>query len=258
MLTVAEPYRLWAIEGPSELVQHLPFFNRLEGAVLAGDIRPWRERKLRILNGAHSFLAALGWLAGCETVLDCMRAPLTRAYLSRLVLQEIVPSLPPGIEGGEAFAQEVLARFANPFLRHALLDITLQYSSKVRVRNLPTLLRFCERSGKAPQAMALGFAAFLRFSLPAEEAAGLWQGRRYALHDAATPQWRAYAEMRGRCSLGDWISALLADEALWGQDLNLLPGWAEAVGHYFAILESQGADTALRLALASPGSEVSG
>ena len=124
LMTVSEVYALWAIEGPARLAARIPFANTVDGVMLIDDIEPFRERKLRILNGSHSISVALGYLAGLDTVYDCMNDEAISAFIGRVVKEEIVPSLPDRVSGGVEFSDEVLERFRNPFLDHKLLSIT--------------------------------------------------------------------------------------------------------------------------------------
>jgi tagaturonate reductase len=161
LATVAEPYRLFAIEAPTSVRAKLTFAAADPGIILTDDVTPYRERKVRILNGGHTLIAPLGLLVGCETVRQAVEHQLLGPYLRNLLFDEIVPSLT--VPNGRAFAREVIDRFGNPFLRHALVDITLQQTAKMRVRVVPSIVRAAERSGAVPAALAFGFAAYLLF-----------------------------------------------------------------------------------------------
>ncbi|MEO1448914.1 MAG: tagaturonate reductase [Bacteroidota bacterium] len=247
MLTVSEPYYLWAIEGPDHLKQRLGFVEGDEGVILKGDISPFRERKLRILNGSHTIMVALGHLCGLETVYDCTEDEQMSAFLTSAMFEEIVPSLPVTVHGGADFAEEVMDRFRNPFIHHKLLDITFQYSSKMAMRNVATIERSIRRTGQVPEAMALGFAAYLHFLRPVDEAEGLyfgeWQGNSYPIRDSYAKFWRGKWESYS--SGTDWLGSVLAQESIWGQDLNQLAGWRDTVGYYFTVIEGEGPRAAL-------------
>ena len=159
--TVCESYRLFAIEGDDALRDRLGFAGADPGVLVAPDIAPYRERKVRLLNGGHTISVPLALLAGCESVGEAVRHPLVGAFLRRAMLDEIAPTL--GRPDAADYAHAVLARFANPYVHHALFDITLQGTMKMRVRVVPTIVRHTERTGHAPDALALGFAAFLLF-----------------------------------------------------------------------------------------------
>src|SRR5687768_17156226 len=154
LLTTGEPYRLFAIEGDDEIRARLPFASDTRGLVIATDIAPYRERKVRLLNGAHTAMVPVALLAGCETVLEAMQHPTVGRFVRRLMLDEIAPGL--DVPDAIAFAHEVLDRFGNPHIRHALLDITLQGTTKMRVRVIPSIVRHAERTGYRSEERRVG------------------------------------------------------------------------------------------------------
>jgi tagaturonate reductase len=161
LLTVAEPYRLFAIEADQETAARLRFAKADPAIVISEDIAPYRLRKVRLLNGAHTIMVPLALLSGCVTVADAVNDARVGAFLRHVLLQELVPSVEA--DGAAAFAHHVLERFANPFIRHELIDITLQQTAKMRVRVVPSILDYAHRFGSAPRFVAFGFAAFLLY-----------------------------------------------------------------------------------------------
>ncbi|HEX6333821.1 MAG TPA: tagaturonate reductase, partial [Flavisolibacter sp.] len=139
LLTMAEHYRLWAIEGGDAIREILTFAQADEGVVITPDINLHRELKLRLLNGTHTFTCGLAYLAGCNTVQQAMTDDLVSGFISRLVHQEIVPAIPYAVEEQAAreFAAKVLDRFRNPHIRHQWISITMNYSSKMKMRCIP-------------------------------------------------------------------------------------------------------------------------
>lgn len=229
LLTTAEPYRLFAIElpttggdfgGEGDISQRLGFTEADSGIVLAHDIAPYRLRKVRLLNGTHTIAVPLALLAGCETVRDAVEDAVVGQFIRRALLDEIVPST--GAPGAAEFAREVLDRFANPYIRHALLDITLQQTTKMRVRVVPSIIELAARTGRTPRALAFGFAAFLVY-MRRDGAA-----RRADDHAAEV---RAFWGDGG--DMPDAIAAVAeracAAVGLWGADLRAVPGFLTAV-----------------------------
>jgi tagaturonate reductase len=165
---------------------------------------------------------------GCRTVLDAVRNDALGRYLRRVLHDEIVPSLTA--PNGEAFALDVLTRFANPYLRHALTDITLQQTAKMRVRVVPSVVRCAERTGNVPASLAFGFAAYLfvmRASVNADGESRLPlaadnEGER------VREQWRATPDP-GEQSIRDVVQRICADAALWQTDLTRVVGFVERV-----------------------------
>lgn len=230
LLTVAEAYRLFVVQGGEAIRARLPFAD-VPGVTVTEDVAPYRERKVRMLNGAHTVTVPVAVLCGCETVLDAVRHPVVGPFLRRVLLDEIVPTL--DAPGSEEYARAVLDRFANPYVEHALRDISLQQTMKMRVRVVPTLLRHAERTGRAPESLAFGFAAYLRM---AREGLGLAddQAERVRAHWAGRDD--AEAEV---------ARAVCGDAALWGADLSALPGFAAAVAAALVRMRRHGVEAAL-------------
>lgn len=164
---MAEPFCLWAIESSDPYVSEVLSFAQVDkGVVIAADIQKFKELKLRLLNGSHTFACGLAILAGFDTVKEAMADPVFLKYVRQLMHREIIPTLVGiGIGRGEAseFADRVIDRFSNPFLQHHWQSISTNYTSKMRMRNLPTIVRHRQQSAMAPTYMALGFAGYLYF-----------------------------------------------------------------------------------------------
>jgi fructuronate reductase len=158
----AEPYRQWVIE--DDFPAGRPAWYAA-GAVLTSDVTTWERLKLRVLNGVHSTLAYLGALAGCRTVAETMALPGMESLLTRLVADDIAPTVdpPPGVTVVD-YGASVLTRFANPAIAHRTLQVAMDGSQKLPQRLLHTL---SERraAGAMPGYGALAVAAWMRFVL---------------------------------------------------------------------------------------------
>ena len=164
---MAEPFCLWAIETEHPRVEALLSFAKADSrVVITPDISKFKELKLRLLNGSHTFACGLAIHAGFETVREAMANDAFSTFVARLMHQEIIPTL---IEGGGisatdagTFANQVVDRFRNPYLDHKWESISLNYTSKMKMRNLATLERAAERQQRGGMDyMALGFAGYL-------------------------------------------------------------------------------------------------
>ena len=251
MLTTAEVYRLWPIEANDRARAVLTFADADYGVTLTEDVRPYKERKIRILNGAHTASVPLAFLSGEETVLSMMRNSLTASFVKDLIEEEIVSSL--DVEGGEAFAREVIDRFNNPFLRHRLIDITLQSTSKWRLRLLPSLQRYVDRMQKVPEHMCLGFAAYLVFMRVVVEKEGAFFGERagksYPIRDDQAGYFKSLWEsvdLTNQTYIDALVSRACAHKDFWGMDLNKIDGFAETVAGFTWDILQQGAEKTLR------------
>jgi tagaturonate reductase len=244
MLTVCEPYRLFAIQADDAVRSRLRFADADPGIIVAEDIAPYRERKVRLLNGSHTSLVYLALLAGCTTVREAVEHPALGAFLRTVLFDEIVPSV--SVPGAETFAREVLDRFANPYLHHALWDITLQGTAKLRVRVVPTIVEYTRRTGQAPRAVALGFAAYLAFQRGDLHAARRAAGQNVpadAAGDAVRVRWNAVGD--DPPALTAFARDICADKALWGTDLTTIPGFTEQVGDHLVRIRHDGAHAAM-------------
>lgn len=269
LVTTCEPYRLFAIEATGALAARLRFAGADPGVVVTDDVRPYRERKVRLLNGAHTALVPAAILAGCTTVREAVEHPRVGRFLRRVLLDEIVPTV--DAPGADAFAQAVLDRFANPHVRHALWDITLQGTMKTRVRVVPTIVRATTRTGEPPAALTFALAAFVALArgtvqagrraaglaVPADDQAAalaaLWSAHLPAL-PADVDGTAARANAPNAAALAPFVGTLLGDAARWGTDLAAVPGVADAVTRSLARILAIGADAALAelLATAAP------
>ena len=240
LLTVSEVYRFFAIEGEQDLLyKKVPFLRTDPGIVVDEDITPYRERKLRILNGGHTISVAAGFLCELDTVYDCMEDPIMSKFITQTIREEIVPSLEIDQTMAEEFADDVLDRFRNPFLNHRLISITLQYTSKMNMRNGLTFRRYYDKFDKVPERMCAGFAAYLLFTHPvrAEEGKyfGEFQGESYPIRDDQAAyfyeQWSA-VDSSSDGSIADFVKQVLANDSFWDPDLLHLGDFRERVTHY--------------------------
>jgi tagaturonate reductase len=237
LLTVAEAYRLFVIQGGDQLRARLPFAD-VPGVTVTEDVAPYRERKVRMLNGAHTVTVPAAILCGCTTVLDAVRHPVVGPFLQRAMLDEIVPTL--DAPGSEGYARAVLDRFANPYVRHALNDISLQQTMKMRVRVVPTIVCYAERIARVPESLAFGFAAYLlmvREGLGlADDQAGRVRGHWARFGDGAEPEVAA---------------RVCGDTELWGADLSRVPGFTASVAAALVRMRRHGVAAALDSHLAA-------
>ena len=260
LITVAEPYSFWAIEGdPAALRAAFPIDISPEAVVFTPDIGSYQERKLRLLNGSHTALAPLALLAGVRTVREAAEHPRLGPFLRRLLFEELVPgtALPPA--AAEAFATSVVDRFRNPWLEHEWRVIATNQTTKMRVRVAPAIVGFTAKRHCAPAALALACAAHLRYLRPIREqsgaeAEGWWRGVTYPIVDADLPlvtrHWQAVDADRApgpvpRDRLERLAVSALADATLWGSSLAHLPGFLEATTRSLVALERDGVEATL-------------
>ncbi len=159
-LDTAEIFHLWVIEGHHE--DELPFNKAGYNVVWTDDVKPYKKRKVRILNGGHTSMVLGAYLYGLETVGECLKDETVSAFLKKCIFDEIVPTL-GNTETDINFGKAVLERFSNPFIKHMLLSIALNSVSKFQVRVLPTILEYKEKYGAYPPALTFSMAALIAF-----------------------------------------------------------------------------------------------
>ena len=244
LLTTCEPYRLFAIEGDEALRARLTWATD-PGIIVAPDIAPYRKRKVHLLNGAHTLLVPVALSMGCETVRDAMTQPSISRFVRRAMMEEIAPYL--DVEGAEEFADAVLDRFRNPHIRHALIDITLQATMKTKVRVVPSVQRYMERTGAVPPSLAFGFAAFLHFLQGSVQASRRASGLPVPADDQAGPLqalWQAFPD-GASTPVGALVLNACHNRAVWGADLSELAGFPEAVADHLWRIRGEGMASAL-------------
>ena len=233
MLNTAEPFGLWVIEGPAWIEDELPFKKAGCNVVFTQDVSPYKLRKVRMLNGAHTSMVLGAYLAGMEIVGDCMADETMRSYMSQALFNEIMPTLDLPKEDLEAFASAIFERFSNPFNRHLLLSIALNSQSKFRARVLPTIKEYVKRKGELPKILTFSMAAFIAFYCGHKKEDGSFAGVRAAGNEypIADDQFVIdfFAGMEGKSS-AEIAHAVLTNPDFWGSDLTAeLPGFEASV-----------------------------
>ncbi|MDX1940857.1 MAG: tagaturonate reductase [Saprospiraceae bacterium] len=229
---MSEPYYLWAIQGNERIKSILCFHQANPGIYIEPNIDRFRELKLRMLNGTHTLSCGLAFLAGFKTVKEGMKDAILSSFIEHLMLSEIARGIPYSMpmDDIQRFGNQVLDRFRNPYLDHKWLSITLQYSSKMNMRNVPTLLHFVKTQETIPTHKALGFAAYLLF-MKAEKVEnevyfGAAHGDFYQIQD---PQAAYFYNLWRENSPEQLVPTVLANPSLWGEDLSKLTGFSEQV-----------------------------
>lgn len=232
LMIVSESYGLWAIEGGEKVKNILSFADADDGVIIAEDIEMYRELKLRLLNGTHTLSCGIAYLSGCTTVKNAMEDECLSQYIHDLMLHEIAPSIPYQLEPvvAEQFGTRVLDRFRNPYLQHQWLSITMNYSSKMKMRCVPLLKQHYRQSEAVPELMAAGFAAYLLFMKPVEvrngKYYGISHGTEYLIDDE---QAEVFSMRWNRHNPSALVKDVLSDINYWGHDLHALPNFAAVV-----------------------------
>lgn len=257
LIDVGEVFGVWNIEGPEWLAEKLPFRAAGLNCPVVPDVTPYKKRKVRILNGAHTGFVPGAYLAGYDIVRDCMQDNVILGFMNRMLHEEVIPTLPLDRQDLEAFAAAVQDRFNNPFINHELMSITLNSTSKWRARNMPSLLEYAQTAGKLPPCLAMSFAAYIAFyssDIQALTEQGLVcrrpKGNEYTVSD---DRWvlEFYYSRRG-VSDETLVHDVMTNEKMWGQDLTLVPGFEQAAAENLRRIRTEGARAAFAACLARP------
>lgn len=213
MMDTAEIFHLWVIQGDHE--EELPLQKAGFNVVWTDNVDPYKKRKVRILNGAHTSMVLGAHLYGLETVGECLKDERVSAFLRKCIFEEIIPTI-GDTEDNRKFGAAVLERFSNPFIRHLLLSIALNSVSKFKARVIPTILEYKEQNNTCPEALTFSLAALIAFYKT----------------DAADDGEEIMAFMKTAS-----VAEILAKEEYWGQSLSdMLP----VVETWFDCIQNQG------------------
>jgi len=252
LLDVGEPFGLWVIESEKDISKEFPLDKAGMPVIFTDNQKPYRERKVRVLNGAHTSSVLAGYLYGLDIVRDCMSDPIMGQFIRRVVNEEIVPQVNLPLEEVQAFAASVFERFENPFIDHALLSISLNSVSKWKARVLPSFKDYYNNVGKLPKLISFSLAALFAFYSGNDLRDGILYAKRakgdeYAIRDDAFIL-DFFCENSGK-DTAEFVKAALANTAFWGEDLNAYAGLTETVTEWLTLIRED-ASAALTKVLA--------
>ena len=222
VIDTAEIFHLWVIEGDKKYADEIPFGDIGLNVLWTDDVTPYKKRKVRILNGAHTMMVLAARLAGLESVGEAMNDELIYSFMHKGIFDEVIPVLDLPHDELTQFANDVIERFKNPFIKHLLLSIALNSVSKFKVRDLPSLLEYMDKFGKEPECLVFSLAALIEF----------YRG------DEANDD-EAVMKFMKTASVGE----ILANTELWDKDLSFL---CESVTKYVEDIESNGIRAAMK------------
>lgn len=243
LITTCELFNLWVIEADDKNSNILPIHKTASNVIWTDDVKPYKKRKVRILNGGHTSTIMAAYLAGHDIVLELMEDNNFVNFLKKVLFDEVIPTIDLPKEELEAFANDVLDRFSNPYIKHSLLDISLNSCSKFSVRCLPSLLDYIEIYNKLPEALTFSLAALIQFYKP-DKTAGENMGRRndgttYPIRDDQKVieffknAWTAN-------KISEVVKAILSNKNFWnGKDLCDVPNLEARVYSYLKSMQNK-------------------
>ena len=259
LLVTAEIFHFFAIEVPGSAMpsisEELPFHKAGLNVVWTADATPYKQRKVRILNGGHTMSVPAAFLAGKETVGEMMGDNTFVQFLREGIFSEIIPTLDLEPDDLTSFANAVFDRFANPYIRHYLLSITLNSVSKFKARVLPSILEYHRRKGELPKLLTFSMAALIAFYNGNEIVDGVLIGKRngtdYKIADDAEVLEFFRDAWANRKSDSDVVKKVLGKTRFWGEDLNSLPGFCDTVAKYLEWIGKDGVKATIESLMAT-------
>ena len=232
LVVMAEPFHLWVIEGPSHVQDLLPTAKAGLQVTFAKDLTPYRTRKVRILNGAHTSMVPVAYLNGLRTVRESIEDPKTGEFMNKVIFDEIIPTLDLPVSELKKFAGDVIERFQNPFIKHELSSIALNSISKFKVRVLPSILQYVELKNQLPERLLYSLACLIRFYK------GEWKGQPVPVAD--TPEIvQFFNALWKNGNPEEVVQQSLANVSFWDQDLTKIKGLKEMVIRHLIEIESK-------------------
>ncbi len=243
LLDTAETFGFWVIEGPDSLKEELPFAEAGLPVIITNDHTPYKKRKVRILNGAHTSMVLGAYLAGQDIVRDCMKDEVIKNFMNKTILKEIIPVLTLPKEELLDFANSVSYRFNNPFIDHELLSIALNSTAKWKARVLPSLKEYVALKGDLPKCMTASLAFYIAFykGIRIENGAliGIRNNNDYQIKDDKEVLEFFYSHKDD--SIENLVKSVLSNKDFFGEDLTEIDGLYELVCENMKIIIKQGA-----------------
>jgi len=248
LVDTGELFHLWVIEGPKAISERLPFHKLGLDVVWTDDMAPYRTRKVRILNGAHTSSVPAAFLYGLDTVGEMMDDAVMGKFVRQIIFDEIMPSIDLDKDMLKTFAAEVIERFRNPYIKHYLLSILLNSSSKFKARVLPSITEYYRLNGTLPAKLTFSLAALISVYKDGKiDGTGMKASRVKGEFVMKDDLWaleffqQTWAGFDGSREAAQKVaSAVLKNSKLWGQDLSLITGLVDLVAEYLYDIASRG------------------
>ena len=249
LIVTGEPFALWVIESAKDISKEFPLPDAGLPVIFTDNQKPYKQRKVRILNGAHTGFVLGAYLAGENIVRDCMNDETIKGFMNKMLYDEVIPTLPLDKNDLMQFASAVQDRFNNPFVDHELMSISLNSTSKWKARNMPSFLEYIKETGKLPECLTMSLAAYIAFysnDIQALTDAGLVckrpAGNEYTVSDDRWALEFYYAHKDD--SAEALVNAVLTNEKMWDQDLTKIAGLEEKVVADLKKIRTEGAKAA--------------
>ena len=240
LVVKGEIFHLWVIEAPESVAEEFPADKAGLNVLFVPSEAPYHERKVTLLNGPHTVLSPVGYLSGLDTVKECVEDPEVGQFVKKVMYGELLETLNLPKEELLAFADSVVERFLNPYVKHFVTSIMLNSFPKYKTRDLPGLKTYLERKGKLPKGLVLGLAAIITYYKG---------GKRGEVEIVPNDDAAIIALLKDLWADGNIrnvAEGVLAAEFIWGEDLNKIPGLADLVTTYLELIQNEGMRAAVK------------
>ena len=224
LVVQGEIFHLWVIEAPQEVAKEFPADKAGLNVLFVPSEAPYHERKVTLLNGPHTVLSPVAYLAGVNIVRDACQHEVIGQYINKVMFDELMETLNLPKEELQQFAKDVLERFNNPFVDHQVTSIMLNSFPKYQTRDLPGLKTYLERKGELPKGLVLGLAAIITYYKGGVRA----DGAEIVPNDAPEIM-QLLTDLWATGCTSKVAEGVLGAESIWGEDLNLIPGLTDAI-----------------------------
>ncbi len=240
LVVCGEYFYLWAIEAPQKIRDKYPFEKAGLNVVWLEDMTKFRDKKVRILNGSHTALVPVGLLSGHETVKEAFEDAEISEFINNMVANEVIPNIEGDKDALKVFAEEILERFFNPYIRHFLKDISLNSLSKWMTRDYPSMRDCFEKNGKLPNNLTLSLAALLVLYK------GEYNDLKFEIKDTQEYVDFIQSEWSKDQSTEAFTKAVFSNASIWDQNLDAIDGLTQKVSGYIDTILNKGIKEALK------------
>ena len=240
LLDKAEIFHLWVIEAPKAIADEFPADKAGLNVLFVPSEAPYHERKVTLLNGPHTVLSPVGYLSGLNTVKECCEDPEVGQFVHKVMFEELLPTCNLPKAELEKFAGDVMERFRNPFVKHFVTSIMLNSFPKFKTRDLPGLKTYLDRKGELPKGLVLGLAGICTYYKG---------GKRGEDEIVPNDDPKILELLKNLWATGDVrkvAQGVLADDFIWGEDLNAIPGLTDLLAADLALIQAQGMRAAVK------------
>ena len=243
LVVKGEIFHLWVIEAPESVAREFPADKAGLNVLFVPSEKPYHERKVTLLNGPHTVLSPVGYLSGLDTVKECVEDEVIGAYVRKVMFEELMQTLDLPEAELKKFAEDVLDRFRNPFVKHFVTSIMLNSFPKFKTRDLPGLKIFLKRKGVLPQGIVMGLAGIVTY----------YKGGRRGADEIVPNDDAAIIELlQTLWQSGDVrkvAEGVLGAEFIWDENLNDIPGLTDLLAADLELIAEQGMKDAVKTIL---------